>query len=391
MRTASTIDDRPLAAGPDVSPAAPDPADVEGTRVLGARMVVSDDVALESQDDTHVVVANVAQGTRARLSRSAYRFLQAFRQPRRVDEILSANDARRALPQVRMLVDRRLLEDADTPAGAQPTRVRTAVAYKFCNAPAYVARQSPDFVVLGIPHDLSGETDGRLAPGLIRQKSLDYPYQLRFDDARPRGWFDADRAAWILKGATIADAGDVHVDYGETKARFRDRVAVALAHACSRRTVPLILGGDRGVTAAAIAGLPCRRNLAVVQITADPARATDEGAGEQLRRLEHVRQVVTLDGRGGISGIADAAGDDLAVYLSIDLDIVASVPKPRPVPVPDLHDLKDLIAAIGAAHAIVGIDLVGLDMRKAASTLGAITGCQLALTAMSAAHDRTPA
>ena len=105
-----------------------------------------------------------------------------------------------------------------------PARLRTAVAYKFCGAPAYAKSTKPDFLILGIPHDLAGDGDSRLVPALIRHKSLDYSYQLEFGNGRPRGWFDVNRGAWMLRGATLADAGDVPVDYGESRARFLERV-----------------------------------------------------------------------------------------------------------------------------------------------------------------------
>ncbi len=383
MRPTATLDGAPTAeTDRGVGP-------TDAGQMLDIRMIASADVVLESQDDTHVVVANIARGTRLRVSRSVYRFLQAFRQPRRVGDVLSTDDTLRAMPQVRLLIEKHLLDDVDSPVPAtRQTRVRNAVAYRFCNAPALVATHPPDFVILGIPCDLFADTDGRLAPDLIRRKSMDYPYQLRFADARPRGWFDADRAAWILRGATIADAGDVHIDHGEPEARLHERVAFALAQSCGGRSIPVLLGGDRSATYAAVAAMPHRRDLVVIQLTADPAGATAEGAGDRLCRIDHVAEVVTLGGHGDAG---KEAGRDRLVYLSVDLALVAPPCGPGGIPAPALQDLKTLIGAIGAAHAIVGIDLVGLDMRRGRANVGAIIGCQLALTAMDAAHDQGPA
>lgn len=370
---------------------------------LPIRMIVSDDIVLESQDDTHVVVANIAQATRARLSRGAYRFLKAFDHPRRIDEVVSSHDVDRAMPHVQMLIDRHLLVNADAPAAARPIKVRSAVAYKFCNAPAYVAAQSPDFMILGVPCDGSSDTDGRLAPGLLRQKSLDYPYRLSLDDGRPRGWFDADRATWILQGATIADAGDVHVDHGEAWMRFRDRVRTALQQTCDCGAIPVILGGDLGVTRIAIEAMPPRRKLIVARIVADPTWSSDEDPDHDLRVIPHVAGVLRLDGTGHNAArslesrialnTADDAHDasiesDLPVYLSIDLALVTPAPGIDTRSMPALHVLKAIIVAIGAARPIVGIELVGLDVRNRAAVVGASSGCQLALTAMSAAYDR---
>lgn len=383
-------------------------------RLTTIRLTVSDDLALESQDETHVVVVNRASAARMKLSLSAYRFLKAFSSPRRIDQLGSDRPAASVLRQVRMLLDKQMLVDADAPPSADPARLRAAVAYKFCGAPAHSKSTIPDFLILGVPYDLAGEIDSRLAPALIRRKSLDYSYQLEFGDGRPRGWFDVNRGVWMLRGATLADAGDVPVDYGESQARFFERVGGALAECRDRRSVPVILGGDRSVTRAAVAGLRHERALTVVQITAEPERAAAEGAGHHLIRMDEVERVASLGACGdgpsgpardgllfrgadglreqGPEAVVRALGDDLPVYLSIDLGIAdeaymkAATGRP---PGLTLHELKLLIAAIGDAHRIVGIDLVGLDLQSRSPELSAIIGCHLALAAMSAAHDRS--
>lgn len=356
-------------------------------RLLHARLMVSDDIVMESQSDTHVVVVHLATGTRTRLSQSAYRFVRAFQTPGRLDQIVAPGDLDLILPKIRLLLAKRLLCDADRPDPEPCARLRSAVAYKFCNAPALVDGNPADFVVLGVPYDLAGDTDSRLAPGLIRQKSLDYPYRRRFGDGHPQGWFDADCARWILEGATIADAGDVLVDHGECRARFEARVGAALAALETGRSIPVILGGDRGVTAAAVRGLRGSPSFGIVQITTDPARAAAEGAGRQLLDLPHVRQLVHCDGSGtetvetgvGSRAVSPAAAGDLAVYLSIDLAGLAS---------PNAEGLKACIRAIGARHPILAIDLVGIDMQARSANLTGILACHLALTAMHAARDR---
>jgi agmatinase len=357
------------------------------------RLMISDDVALESRDDTHVVVVNTASAARVKLTFSAYRFLKAFESPRRIDQVVPDGAAAR--------VDKQILVDADSPTSADPARLRTAVAYKFCGAPAYARSTAPDFLILGIPYDLAGDIDSRLAPALIRQKSLDYSYQLEFGDGRPRGWFDVNRGAWILRGATLADAGDVPVDYGEDQARFFERVGGALAECRAGRSVPVILGGDRSATRAALGGLRHDGQLTVVQITAEPERAAAEGAGHHLSRMDNVERIVSLgaghDDPGGLrergpEAIVRAWGDSLSVYLSIDLGLATAARMKaaadgRPTGL-TLHELKLVIAAIGKFHRIVGIDLVGLDMRSRSPELTAIIGCHLALAAMGAAYDR---
>lgn len=356
-------------------------------------MVLADDVVVESQDETHVVVVNIAHATRARLSRSAYRFLRAFREPRRVTDILPAGDAARVQPQVRTLVERRLLVEAGSRPLRPSDRLRTAVAYRFCNAPPSAPSQFPDFIVLGVPFDLASETDARLAPDLIRRKSLDYAYQLHFDDARPRGWFDADRDIRILEGASIADAGDIRMEYGEPMSRLNARIGATLRETCGTATVPLLIGGDRRTTALALGNMAQRGPVTAVQLTDDPVRAEVEGAGRRLLRYSHVTAVVDLGTRNtgpadfdATARLAECAYAGGGIYLSIDLGILHHPTSPGRQN-PALHELKAMIGAIGRAGPIVAIDLVGLDMRRGDPTLDAIIACQLALAAMSAAHE----
>lgn len=363
---------------------------------MAVRLVVCRDLALESQDDSHVIVFNTASAARTKLSLPAYRFLKAFQTPRRIAEVVPDRSLLPALPQVRALIDKRMLVDADSPAPGESARLRTAVAYKFCNAPAYARSVETDFVILGAPYDLAGDIDSRLAPALIRRKSLDYSHQLEFAEGRPRGWFDVNRGVRVLQGATIADAGDVPVEYGESRSRYFDRVGAALAQCCTGRSVPVILGGDRSVTGAALGGLNHEGKLTVIQITADPDRAAAEGAGRHLLRMDKVDRVMNLGSdtlrERDPEQTVRAWGDGLSIYLSIDLGIVsealtnaAAAGRPR---APTLHELKTSIAATGRAHRIVGIDLVGLDLGSPSPELTAIVGCHLALFAMSAAYDR---
>lgn len=359
-------------------------------------LVVCSGLALESRDDTHVIVFDMISGARTKLSLSAYRFLKAFESPRRVDQVVPEQSLPRILPQVRMLIEKRMLVDADAPPSYETARLRTAAAYKFCNAPAYARSTEPDFVILGAPYDLAGDTDSRRAPALIRQKSLDYSYQLEFGEGRPRGWFDVNRGVRMLRGATFADAGDVPVEYGESRARYFERVGEALGECCTGRSVPVILGGDRSVTYAALGGLRHQGKLTLLQITAEPQSSAAAGLGQGLSRIDKVERVISLGadslGECGPEESVRAWGDELSIYLSIDLGTVPQAymkAETDGLPQgPTLNELKMAIAAAGKLHRIVGIDLVGLDPGSGSPELTAIVGCHLALAAMSAAYDR---
>jgi hypothetical protein len=249
--------------------------------------------------------------------------------------------------------------------------------------------QLPDFAVLGIPYDLASETDGRLAPELIRRKSLDYPYHLKFEDARPRGWFDADLGERILKSAMIADAGDIRIDHGEASSELGARITRSLRQIWGNTTIPVCIGGDCRVTTIVLENIAQRELLTLVRITADPTKSDAEW--QHLILGEYVAAVICVGAR------SEDYTDPLAamrlagcsattrIYLSIDLGILEAR-SDGGGPTPTLQDLKALIYAVGERCSIAIIDLVGLNMRRDNVTLDAISACHLALTAMSAAQ-----
>ncbi|WP_426752830.1 arginase family protein [Myxococcus sp. Y35] len=427
--------DSPLAA--PVSPDAPAACRGQGPLVGGApldpveqgepsaiRLVLSDDLIVESQDETHVTVANTATAARMKLSIAAYRFLKAFVKPRRLDEVVPPGAVAGARAQIAKLLEKGMLLDADAPRAGRALRLRTAVPYRFCSAPAYnAASAADDFVVLGVPYDLAGADDCRGAPSAIRQKSLDYLYRIRIEDGRSKGWFDANRKTWILRGATLADAGDVYVEYGEDQADLFGRIASAL-EAFGEGTVPVVLGGDSSVTYAVAAALRRRGSLTVVQLSARPVASpssasevigTDEVAA-RLLQLDGIERFVSVGGpeappaspadravlydvptlrQAGLETLARDWDGTSAVHLSIDLGLT----KPEYMRTDEhgssaglsLPELRSVISALGRMHRIVGIDLVGLDMRSRYAHLSAAAACDLALTAMEASRQRSEA
>ncbi|ATB48344.1 arginase family protein [Corallococcus macrosporus] len=378
------------------------------------RLVLSDDLILESQDATHVTVANTATAARMKLSTAAYQFLKAFAKPRRLEEVVPPGAAAGARAQVGRLLEKRLLLDADAPRAVRADRLRTTVPYRFCNAPAHGA--ASDFVVLGVPYDLAGAVDCRAAPTAIRQKSLDYLYRMRIADGRPNGWFDANRETWIMRGASLADAGDVYVEYGEEQAELFGRIASVLG-TLGEGAVPVVLGGDGSVTYAVAAALRRRGPLTVVRLSAELATSPASGAevigaeevAARLLELEGVERFVSLGGLKpppaspsgrvtvyDVEALRRAPLDTLAcdwggdVHLSIDLGL--TTPECMRT---DEHgvsaglsqaELRGVISALGQRHRIVGIDLVGLDTRSRLAHLSAAVACDLALTAMEASR-----
>jgi agmatinase len=397
----------------------------EATRdaLRAARLVLSDDLAIEAQDDTHVTVFHRSSAARLKMSRAAYRFLLAFDAPRTVGEVVCGQASAHLFAQVRLLVERGMLLDADAPpAAVEIARLRTAVAYRFCNAPTLApAAPGADFVVVGVPYDLGGDIDSRSAPALIRQKSLDHAYEVRLSTGRPRGWFDANRARRILEGATIADAGDVHVEYGEDQRDLFARIGRALEDVCPPGSVPVLLGGDRSITWATVDHMRRRGPLTVVQLARRPA--VDAGAGDAfvaadavarlLSPLEGVDAVFAIGGlegddhgaecaggatlwsaaylrQAGAGTLAERLGDDRAIHLSVDMSATTrDYVRPRAAGEAGLAlaEIVEVIRTLGAAHRVVSIDIVGLDTQHPEAAVSSAVACQLALCAMSAACD----
>lgn len=391
-------------------------------RLLATKFVVSDDLAIEAQDDTHVTVVNLASSKRLKLSRLLYQFLQSFEIPRTISRATESDIPDNLLKNLQMLVNVGILIDADAPPTAASLGQRRAVAYKFCNAPVWTGPMATaGFAILGIPYDLSGDADCRLSASKIRERSLSYAYRVPFGSGKPQGWFDANCGARILRGASMTDLGDVRIEFGENQHELFDRIDGVLQEVSATSAIPVVLGGDRSITYVVSEHMSKRNPITVVQFATVPATASVRSAdvvgadeiGTRLVLNENVERFISLGATTAaplrvscVNKIIDQTADALRllapdkaiqqlginsdIHLSIDLSVTAVV-EGRGEDVQSgltIHELKDLIRALGRAHRIGSIDLVGLDNRDAALAVSTVSACHLALTAMSAAYDR---
>ncbi len=312
---------------------------------------------IESEGPGYLVLANLELSTRVRLSRPLYEFVRLFREPSRVADLVPGEVRQRLKPQLEMLMAKHVLLDPDVEGPRRELRLRSNVAYRFCNSPAFDPRSPTDFTIIGLPCDSESDCDSRLAPEALRRKSLDYPFRRAIENNLPCGWFDADTGRWILKGASLSDAGDIAIEHGESQASLFVRVDKVLEECRQGGSTPIILGGDRGATETAL------------------KTVTGNGA-PTIARLR-------ADGSLAVPDIGKA------IYLSIDLAIASAAysdPRSKAAEtLATLSDLKERVVALGRTNPIIAIDLVGLDMRGDAGRLGAALGCELALTAMEAA------
>lgn len=114
----------------------------------------------------------------------------------------------------------------------------------FAGYPLWSSEQKADAVVLGVPYD-EGTTyrpGTRFGPRAVRNASMFYTYEGQDDR-----FYDADRDRWILRGKTIADAGDVAIEPLNLE-KNQAATTRAVATILQSGAVPAIIGGDHSIT-----------------------------------------------------------------------------------------------------------------------------------------------
>lgn len=392
-------------------------------KALLIHYVICPDLIVESASDSHVTLCNRETASRFKLSQAAYHFLKRFHSPSEIDKIAPGASSQLA-NSIRYFIEKGLLVDANAPATIPMPKQRRTVAVKFCNAPAPHNSLSPaDFIMLGIPYDCAGELECRTAPARIREKSLDYEYGADIESGRPRGWMDVNAGCRILEGATIHDAGDMHIDFGESAAKFFSRCSTTIKEATRLSSCPVILGGDQSISYPVIASLQQDMPLTVLRIAPDPHLSHNQGIAapyqaetyRKIQSLMHVKDVVCFTGKDFLSldladqempqnkppkphsisrNIDDYAAtldQNYALYISIDMALFASSYGLSAVDgaIPGLSWLRpvqQMLKRIGGSHKIAGIDIVGLDSYAASHPLFPVVACHLLLQTMHIAH-----
>lgn len=367
---------------------------------LERRYVTAPHLMLESHDAAHTVILDTATGARMRVSPAVYGILARFDVPRTITEVFGRSERDKATARVHALVERRLLVDPSRPL-TKDRPMRKAVPYRFCHAPSGTTREA-DIVVIGVPYDLGGLSNGREGPQAIRQKSLDYVYLVDFESRRPSGWFDTSRGERILVGIRIADAEDVAVVHGEDQRATFERVTAVMDDVLGANGIPLVLAGDASVAHPVAAWLAGQRPISVVQFTAHEMAEAQTGTVITVRdclramaSLPGVHEVIRIspwpDDTGRRPFALEASLSDrlpsLPLLLSIDLNAV-DVTIPPTGRGFSLREMRDAIRLLGQRCAIAGIVMAGLDPSTAAGNLAAIVAAQLALHAADVATIR---
>ena len=274
-------------------------------------------------------------------------------------------------------------------------------------------RHRPDepaaFTFLGIPMDLNttGAPGARFGPTAMRQAGEGCRYGLDPHTLEPRGFLDFASGSQLLKGITLADAGDVFLATGEDPHDAYDRITSVVRSLLDVGTIPLILGGDHSITYPILRAFS-QDQLAVIHLDAHTDLGDVEPAGLHhgnvfsmvLEKLEFVDRVYQIGLRGLIEGgqdqghdratpfgmdqvrslgpeaLAESVPADMPCYVSVDIDVLdPSFAPSTGTPVPAgmyPHELKAILRSISQRHDIVGMDLVevGQPLSPADATAG---------------------
>ena len=290
----------------------------------------------------------------------------------------------------------------------------------FAGYPFWNPDQKTDAVVLGIPYD-EGTTyrpGTRFGPRAIRDASMFYSY-----DGHENRYYDADRQKWILKGKTIADAGDVEIEPLSLEKNWK-AITGAVTSILDAGAIPAVLGGDHSITDPVVQAFEGRKFHYVhfdTHADCDKMFYSDFTHGSPVQHLleKGLAESVTLI---GIRGLTNSPHDIARVqemgvnvittrelkknllqpapdlfkegdyYISLDIDFFdpsaapgTGTPEPGGLFFPDFSDIIDLIADRGN---IIGFDVVEVNpLFDGASANTAHLAARCVLELMSAALD----
>lgn len=252
-----------------------------------------------------------------------------------------------------------------------------------------------DFAVYGFPFDAAvGYRPGqRLAPRAIREMST--RFGMDWGPQNP-GYWDVETGRWYLRGARLADVGDVDPLYFDLE--HLDRSAQALVGGILRAgAIPVGLGGDHSVTFPILKAFAGHGEIDIVQIDAhldftDAICGFTRSNSSPIRRaaeLPHVREVTVLGIRGlrtnpeayeaararghrivlqseirqkGIGAALDVLPFGRRVYVTIDIDALDPSVAPG-TSSPEFEgmsvtEVRAILREVARRNEIVGVDLV---------------------------------
>ena len=379
----------------------------------GPPLILSPWMEVEHLDERAATLYLSSDGTRIKVPLALHRLLLRFRSAARPGDVSGTGDAAartaRAIAQLR---DKGFLVPADAIPVVRPRQV-TDPPMRIFDAPAQkLSPAQADVVVFGVPWDFGDPhaAGARHGPQAIREVSLQLLYRLDRESGRPLGWFDADRRCPILAGVSVADAGDVIVNHGESRSAVAGRVRTVIDTLTRDGAMPVLLGGDRSAALPLVDQGQRGGALEVIRI----GRAPHAPAAQA-----YVRQVLELPGVTGCTcivprhigrdheGLPDGctctpvdavlhrsrlqrgmrSDDAPRVHVGIDVEALARAGDEGAFPSLAYRDVHALLLAIGRSRRIVSVDLCGLNPWGPAWNAVSMTALHLLLTVLSAAKD----
>jgi agmatinase len=391
------------------------------------RLELNRRMAIESKDDSDMVIFNLDTGARYKLSRPLYQLICKFGAPAYVDDVLSGYSAGgRLVKIISELIEKEILVEEGYVSPPKEIKL-TASPQTMFNTPRRSEGDYSHVSLVGVPFDLGNTVaaGARRGPHEIRARSRQYDYHFDLLSGRPIGWFDLDLEERILEGVTFSDWGDVWFRYGEDPEKIFRRITDVCEDIVDAGSFPIFLGGDHSITFPIVECLQRRRSLCVIWFDAhndlgeiSPGASHHHGnVARRILDLPNISKVVQVGLRGytvynelglggekvttitasrlraqGISSILESLPESEAFYISIDIDVLDPVHAPATsTPVPggiSPAELKSALCAIGLHRNVIGLDLVEVNPDRDNNNITASVACQLLLAATGAVMKR---
>lgn len=303
------------------------------------------------------------------------------------------------------------------PRTGHPTLLYSTLALDLDNLQA-------DIAVLGMPYgspysaaDFSNDQTN--APTAIRQATDRV--------VRRPGHYDFDIDGPLLQGREdirFVDCGDIVPDLSKPRGEHYDRAEAAVRRIAAAGAVPIVLGGDHGITTPILRGLDQKGPITLVHIDAhldwrDDVNGVRDGLSSPIRRaseMAHVDRIIQIglraQGSGrpeelvaaraygaelvtayelhdvGMDAVLDRIPDGGNYYLTIDADgmdpaTMPAVAGPAPGGVTFVQARK-LIHGLVRKGRVVGMDIVEIQPEKDLNQISCITAGRLILNLIGA-------
>lgn len=394
------------------------------TESIAGNLRMSKHITIESKTTDSVVVANLKTNARLKISWPVYELIRKFEKPATLRAVVPASEGEMMRPVIASLILHGILVDVSSQVEQTP-RILTAVSPCLFRAPYHRPGDIPtDIAVLGVPFDGGNTARGgaRTGPHEIRSASLDPEYRINFITGTSEGWVDCETFEEVLKGITISDWGNVRITYGEAPEYIFERVESVCGRMLTEGSLVVGLGGDHSISYPLVKAVQLRQPVHVVWLDAHtdcaewtPGLCNHHGnVARRILGLPSVQQIIHVGQRGfssngsaegkrerfetvtadqimseGSSPLLNLLPENANCYISIDIDVLDPIYAPgTSTPVPGGLTPKQvmrLLRALGRRCAIVGVDLVEVNVSRDFGDLTATIASQLIRVALSSA------